>query len=98
MNFFSILSNRFKSSVSKFFNFKSLYLNIIPLYEGQDPSQLQQKQASKEELDELEEKLKIEKTEDKEESKEPEKESEDKEEKKPEEINEENFWLPRRIP
>jgi len=72
-------------------------LNIIPLYEGQDPGQLQQKQASQDELKELHSKLQLEKTEEKKENKEPEKESPDKEEKK-EEINEENFWLPRRIP
>ena len=79
-------------------------LNIIPLYEGQDPSQLQQKQASKEELDELEGKLKSEKpeappekqsgsAEDKSDS-----ESSETQEEEKEQINEKDFWLPKRKP
>lgn len=75
-------------------------LNIIPLYEGQDPSQLQQKQASKGELDELESKLKIEKSKgpsESTESKSDSKSSETQEEEK-EQISKKDYWLPKRKP
>ncbi len=72
-------------------------LNIIPLYENQKKEELQQKQASKEELGELEEKLKTEKDEDKETQGENEEEANEKE-KSPEIIDEKDYWLPKRIP
>lgn len=76
-------------------------LNIIPLYEGQDPNQLQQTQASKEELEDLEEKLKIEKPAPEQEpspesSSDSEGSQEEQEEK--EQINEKDYWLPKRKP
>ncbi len=65
--------------------------NIIPIYEN-TPKQPQKKQASEEELNELEKKLNILKTESKEiEKQEPKEEYQ-------EEINEENTWLPKRLP
>lgn len=72
-------------------------LNIIPLYEGQDPEQLQQKKASEEELSELEETLKEEREEKTSKNEEEDKNSgeEGTDEK---EINEKNTWLPKRIP
>ena len=71
-------------------------LNLIPLYENQDPNKLEQKQASNEELKEIHEKISISQEEGTEE-KEKEEEEESNEEKE-EEINEENTWLPKRIP
>jgi histidine triad (HIT) family protein len=66
-------------------------VNVIPIYED-TPKQPEKKQASEEELNELEEKLNLLKTEPKEAQK---SEEESKEE---EEINEENTWLPKRLP
>ncbi len=68
-------------------------VNIVPIYED-TPQQPQKKQASKEELDEIEEKLKTEKTE----SKKIEESSDEKTSEEKEEINEENTWLPKRLP
>lgn len=69
-------------------------LNIIPLYEGQKQEELQQNQASKEELKEIYEKLTISGKETGENVQE--KESENTNEK--EQIDEKDFWLPKRIP
>ena len=74
-------------------------LNIIPLYEDQKLEELKQKQASKEELQELNNSLQFstEEEEQKEDNKEESYEDEGPSESQ-EEINEKNTWLPRRIP